>query len=527
MAKRSPPQGPPSFSLAGLTPDTAYETIMTEILRSENHTYDQNVLHNSTTPVSRLPNELLSRVMELAYQMSRSPSRTRLYLSWVCRHWRYVAIGFPQLWCTIKRGPWIDSMCTAYIEECIARSEAIDLEVDLEVDLRSPPDGLLKLCMSQFHRIRSLVHAPARSLTLASVLSLRSRPAELWNRPAPSLSSLALTGTFLPLNPFDGVYPGLKSLKLKQCGFDRSFPLSISTLTTLHIVFPVDAIPVDFLVRRLSMMPSLIAVYLRACLANATAPITTQFVLPSLQSLRLGDKLDHIFAFLRAIKTPDISSLRATISVESLGEEEFSTTIDIFKTIHPSLWNDIRHLILRPVGGFSIEVEGSSSSMSESKGILKFYSNQRRRIPGGLSVCRHLFIDHLETLSVDEELRGLPGIEAFQSLQSIRQVRFGGIMRSHMVIASDLLTHIQERDGQTTVSLPSLTEVHCDGPSSELYDLLKQRRQILQRRLPKLTFCECSPANMKVFERVADLVACDGILSVKGQPADMERGWEV
>ncbi|TFK71277.1 hypothetical protein BDN72DRAFT_837871 [Pluteus cervinus] len=494
---QSLPQSLSGFSIAGLTPNAAYNKINTEILRWENHVRCLKALQTSIAPISRLPAEVLSQIMDWSYRLSKNPHRTRLYLTWVCRYWRDVALGDPQLWRKTQNYPEEiedPTQASIFVQECFARSRSLDLEISL----RSPSRGLLELCMSRIHRIRSLAYIPCitRDTTYP--------PNQFWSRPAPHLSSLSLTKTSLSNKPFNGVCPKLTRLRLEECTFDWSFPLSATTLTSLHIAFPKNTISIRLLVRSrgLSKMPSLINLYLKNCLTNTTTPTPTYYNLPSLRNLYLEDGQDQVLGFLQSIKTPEICSLQACIHANrSFGESQLLTTIDSFKRLHPSLWLDIRHLTMRPV---AIEVEDSSSLSKDS--II---------IPGplfttlALSLCNHLSIDHLETLSIEPRSREMTGVTgALRSLRTVQHIRV-------RTIGHDLQGLLVQKQDLENIPLPSLMEIHCDAPSETLYSILELRRDILQRKLPKLTFRECEPEEMKVYEEVAHSVSADGVVGVE------------
>ncbi|TFK60780.1 hypothetical protein BDN72DRAFT_850250 [Pluteus cervinus] len=501
MAESFLPQNLHGFSVAGLTLDAAYDKIDSEILRWEDHVRNLKALRNSIAPVSCLPDELISIVLNLSQRLSKDPPLARLYLSWVCSRWRDVALGDRKFWRTIKNYP--SFTCPQYIQECFARSKPLTLEMDL----RFPSGALIGLCISRIHRISSLTYTPAQETSC--------NPPKFLDQPAPQLSSLSLAKTVLVKKPFNGVYI-LKHLKLVGCRFDWGFPLSISALTTLHIATPTNSIPVDAFTAKLVGMSSLVNLYLRDCLVDATTPITTQYNLPSLRNLYVEDNQASVFGLLRAIDTPVICSLRASIRTKSFGEEELLDALDVFKRLHPSLWSDIRHLILRPL---SIEVEGFSSA---SRDIIVFHP---LRLSGTiLSACNQLSVHRLEVLSIDRHFKNLTKIAGIlRSLRNVWHLRLGS---AEQKVANALLAScIQEEDGTIEISLPSIMELHCNAPSDALFHALEQRQEILKSRLPKLTFRKCAPPDIKRYSKVADFVDYDGIVSVEELKADNESGW--
>ncbi|TFK71303.1 hypothetical protein BDN72DRAFT_837910 [Pluteus cervinus] len=460
VVEASSPQNATGFTIAGLALDAAYNRIHTEILHWEHHIRSLKSLHNSITPVSRLPNELLSRIMNIAYPQSGTPPHTRLILSWVCRYWRNIALADPQLWCMIPDDP---PLCLEYMQECIARSKSCDLEIHLWF----PSNAVFKSCMAQLHRIRRLssgtnLHHAFRRWRSRKCHSLRNCP---------------------------DVCPDLTFLELVKCKFDWGSPLSASALTTLRIISPHTTMAGDFLAAGLLMMPFLVNCHLESCLKDITTPVLVPHRLSSLRSLYIEDKMNPILSFLRIIEISEICSSGR---------------------LHPSMWNDVRHLTIRPQ---AVEVENSSSTCKDS---IVFHSDTELDFDT-LPFSRHLLsINHLETLCVEGPFHNLP--EIVGALDSLRIIKFYD--RAETV--SDLLAYViyAEENGQMVVPLPALMELHCDSPSFLLYNVLENRRNVAQRRLPKLVFRECSRADMERYNGVADVVTSNGFLSVEDLETD-------
>ncbi|TFK60886.1 hypothetical protein BDN72DRAFT_751234, partial [Pluteus cervinus] len=64
-------------------------------------------LRNSLAPVSQIPTELLSKIFVHSQDcgdisiVGEIDLTTRLPISWVCRHWREIALATPALWTVI------------------------------------------------------------------------------------------------------------------------------------------------------------------------------------------------------------------------------------------------------------------------------------------------------------------------------------------------------------------------------------------------------------------------------------------
>lgn len=88
--------------------------------------------------MSSIPNELLARIFELAYEADGPRQRNvgPITLSHVCRHFRAVALDTPRLWSVVSN--W---MCIEEMEASISRSKAVELVVlfDQNVEESLPP----------------------------------------------------------------------------------------------------------------------------------------------------------------------------------------------------------------------------------------------------------------------------------------------------------------------------------------------------------------------------------------------------
>ncbi|TFK68833.1 hypothetical protein BDN72DRAFT_747856, partial [Pluteus cervinus] len=70
-----------------------------EIRKLQGKILELRTARNRTTPVARLPTELLTRVFALAKKTNPSGCwRLSLTVSWVCRDWRDKVLNYPWLW---------------------------------------------------------------------------------------------------------------------------------------------------------------------------------------------------------------------------------------------------------------------------------------------------------------------------------------------------------------------------------------------------------------------------------------------
>ncbi|KAJ3540376.1 hypothetical protein NMY22_g4322 [Coprinellus aureogranulatus] len=200
-------------------------TLQTEILAIENR-------WNALLPVNRLPHEILSTIFEIVKALwEQGYFKRRLFwmrLSFVCRHWREIALETTSLWTNV------DFANPAIGELMLSRSKKALLEVSFKTLPSPQSEVLLRKTLSQTQRLRSI----------DVLLRHESSSEVLWVAigPAPYLQTLAArncsaTLAKLPGQFFEGKSSALKHLTLE--GFDlvsswENLPLSKS-LRTLHL----------------------------------------------------------------------------------------------------------------------------------------------------------------------------------------------------------------------------------------------------------------------------------------------------
>ncbi|KDQ61417.1 hypothetical protein JAAARDRAFT_171604, partial [Jaapia argillacea MUCL 33604] len=186
---------------------------------------------NSLVPISRLPSEVLANIFiqyakkkeaSLGYPLRR-PKVWWIAITYVCRHWREVAVATPSLWCSLPfhRPKWVPEM--------IIRSKM----APLEVIVTSPSSRLIpqiRMALVHMSRIQDLV--------------LEMKPSDLktlpLSSPAPLLNSVRICnritpdGFPLPKDVFGFVTPSLRRLDLTGCTLSWDSPM-FSGLTSLSV----------------------------------------------------------------------------------------------------------------------------------------------------------------------------------------------------------------------------------------------------------------------------------------------------
>ncbi|KAH9857580.1 hypothetical protein C2E23DRAFT_281418 [Lenzites betulinus] len=194
---------------------------------------DLRTLRNSRASVNHLPPELLLHIFSLLIGTTAPPSSANVIpITWVCRAWRTLALGAPNLWGSIYGGN--PSQKHAVITEMfIARSKNAPLDIDLPFTL-SPPAFL-----DHIHgRIRSLkvyCHDRTTAILIAKQLARERTPylrtLRIRAPPSAQVPSLSFYGED---SAVDGPspMPSLRSL----CLFPTSFPWSSNIYCNLSVL---------------------------------------------------------------------------------------------------------------------------------------------------------------------------------------------------------------------------------------------------------------------------------------------------
>ncbi|TFK63514.1 hypothetical protein BDN72DRAFT_847562, partial [Pluteus cervinus] len=131
----SSPENTAPFDISGLSKEDAIGKIASEISRLEAQIYSLRSLHNTLSPMSKLPPDVLSKVfMDCAGfdergRLSGTPicdlrvPDVRPIVSWVSRHWRDVALECKPLWHVITNWNRCSNLRDRdYARTCIQRS---------------------------------------------------------------------------------------------------------------------------------------------------------------------------------------------------------------------------------------------------------------------------------------------------------------------------------------------------------------------------------------------------------------------
>ncbi|KAF8437274.1 hypothetical protein L210DRAFT_1059415 [Boletus edulis BED1] len=304
--------------------------IIEELIRRKTELFDLYARRNSPSFIFRLPTEILELIfIQCACDYYVQCNNYRMAPCWanvsyVCRHWRDVALNCSELW------TYLCVVSPRWMVEQLARSKQAPLKLFVYsnyYNYASQPRYNVKQAMDHVERIQEL-HLLGMPLgyerMLFPELSLR----------APRLKYLKVSRAVVPNWSsvlFDGDTPSLQTLELSPCPIPW-YLLKLNGLTTLSL----NRVPgrfqqntADFLAT-LSRMQDLTNLYLQDALASAAdflsseAFHTVQKVnLPHLSHLLIVGPLSTVVAFLSCVNIP----LKAEVRLRCVAESHLSHNI--------------------------------------------------------------------------------------------------------------------------------------------------------------------------------------------------------
>ncbi|KAJ7337596.1 hypothetical protein DFH08DRAFT_1014859 [Mycena albidolilacea] len=257
---------------------------------------------NSLTPISALPTEVLTPILELCPTIAvdgpdfKTANFIReVTLSHVCRRWRAITLKSSTFWSNIilSRPRWALEM--------LHRSPAAPLAVGVDLDSVLPKQIAARdLVLAQLFRIRELrLHMAAQHLRLHMAAQRIPAPLLL---PAPVLETLhlhfsGLSGFAVPVNMFAAEVPRLRHLSLQHCSlqWDSLLWANLVSLELIHSPIQVDLLASMRHLRTLTLIGSISAI---------SGALVQPVPLARLESLTLTGSSLLCCRFLRAVSVP-------------------------------------------------------------------------------------------------------------------------------------------------------------------------------------------------------------------------------
>ncbi|KAF9238628.1 hypothetical protein BU15DRAFT_75079 [Melanogaster broomeanus] len=308
---------------------------------------------NALLPVSRLPCEILATIfLYQAYSFYEDARYSGMWgsappwvnVSYVCLHWRNVALSCPSLWSFLL----VSSL--RWTEELLSRSKTVPLRIRIDVEFRYQKAMILfEKATTDVTRIQDLsLKLPTLPYNLVEgVLSKLSTPAPLLHTLRLRMPSLGEDGVY-PDTLFNRETPALRTLELYHCHMPWSSPVftTLSTLALRDIDWSSQPTMTELLTM-LRRMPGLVHLYLEHALHSAEDALTSQHTLlsesldlPHLSRLALIAPFSAVVVFLSNVTVPlkteirlfcrrDVDFTASYTPLYPLLERRFNTTSDI------------------------------------------------------------------------------------------------------------------------------------------------------------------------------------------------------
>ncbi|KAJ7180688.1 hypothetical protein C8R46DRAFT_1070260 [Mycena filopes] len=412
---------------------SAQRQIDNEIQHFQNSIRGLQSQRNALSAVGRLPAEMLSRIfLFCSRQVPHSLSWIK-EVSHICRHWRAVALGCPNLWCSItfSRPKWAAEM--------LKRSKMAPLRIRVNADYLTPKViEAVHSSLGQISRTEEL--DVAGGSVIQEILNLTD--------PAPYLHSLSLSllshwqtspeRVVLPADFLNGEAPRLRKIELTGFSIPWDSPL-MSNLVNLKVMNPGAPPPpssMNELVEALGRMPLLETLELENVLPTLAEDITTICVpsvraqLPCLKRivlvsyvsvLQVADTLNHL-------SYPSTTSMKISCRASSGSCGGFTSLIPTLSNLQRGVKSHHSLRVHFDVTRLNITLFQPDSQPRSHFLELELNWNEHRRDLSLLPfICKALPLQRLRSLYiVSGDIDARTWLGSFADLPCLRDIRFHG-----------------------------------------------------------------------------------------------------
>ncbi|KAF9241051.1 hypothetical protein BU15DRAFT_45227, partial [Melanogaster broomeanus] len=270
---------------------------------------------NALSPVSRLPHEILATIfLYQAYSFYQDPRYSGTWgappwanVSYICRHWRDVALNTSSLWSFLFVSP------PRWTKELLSRTNMLPLRIRINVRYWAREEMIfLEQVTTDVTRIQDLSLKLPRNLTEGIFSKLSTTPAPLLHTLRLFVTQTDTESALVPDTLFSRETPALRTLELYRCHVPWSSPI-FTALTTLRLrdIASSSQPTITEILAMLRHMSDLAHLYLENALPSAEDTLDSWdslpsecFDLPHLSCLALVAPFSTVVVFLSNVTVP-------------------------------------------------------------------------------------------------------------------------------------------------------------------------------------------------------------------------------
>ncbi|TFK64574.1 hypothetical protein BDN72DRAFT_846446 [Pluteus cervinus] len=240
--------------------------IEADIQSLEKRLQDLRATRNSFLPISTLPHDVLCWIFQIAKTERHCIEATTTHrLTWVCRHWREIALGFPSLWVDVD-----PSLGPSWFRVHLERSKEANLSAMIWNGDNLNIPTMANQLVPQMHRISDLI-------VENTGIDLAEDRNSIMVTPAPALRSLEMQDVVLPQIFFSGVAPLLKWVSLTYFTGFRFSTIPFSSITDLTLDHPKPKLSLSYFLENIISFPHLQRLTLSSALYESPDPVSPEW----------------------------------------------------------------------------------------------------------------------------------------------------------------------------------------------------------------------------------------------------------